>query len=204
MIKNIYEILKNILPAIIAGLFTLFITKYTYNRNKPLDKLEISYNRVYYPIFKIITNAPIDYDIDKTIDKCKIYFVKYDKYIDLNTKNLFRLLCTCTNETKKKSIYINFLNCIYDRNSYLRRKLGYLEPNIILSYKYAMPTEKSVVRIIIELIIVAISMMICNIFVDVFDMIFTISAAISISFLLFIICEIIVCVIRYLYYKIKK
>lgn len=204
MIKNFYEILKNILPAIIAGLFTLFITRYTYNRKKPLDKLEISYNRVYYPIFRITMDAHIDYDIDKAIDKCKIYFLKYDKYIDLSTKRLFESLCKCTNETKKKSIYINFRDYIYNRNFYLRRKLGYLEPNIIQSYKYSMPNEKSFVRIFIELIILYISVIACGIFINVSDTLLTISVSILIIFLLCFICEIILCALRYLYYKIKK
>lgn len=36
-----------ILPAIIAGFFTFYITKYTYSKNQPLDKLEIAYNNIY-------------------------------------------------------------------------------------------------------------------------------------------------------------
>lgn len=53
---TILELSKIILPAIITGLFTFFITKYTYNKNRPLDKMEIAYNRVYYPLYQIISD----------------------------------------------------------------------------------------------------------------------------------------------------
>ena len=44
----ILNLFKVILPAITTGLFTFFITKYTYNRNRPIDKIEIAYDRIYY------------------------------------------------------------------------------------------------------------------------------------------------------------
>lgn len=50
-IDIILELLKVVLPVVITGLFTFFVTKYTYSKNIPLDKLEITYNRVYYPIY---------------------------------------------------------------------------------------------------------------------------------------------------------
>lgn len=50
--ETLFEILKVILPAVITSLFTFFITKYTYNNNRPLDKIEMAYNRIYYPIYK--------------------------------------------------------------------------------------------------------------------------------------------------------
>ena len=52
-IELFIEFVKIILPVLITGIFTFLITKYTYHKNIPLDKLEISYNRIYYPIFCI-------------------------------------------------------------------------------------------------------------------------------------------------------
>lgn len=202
MIKNIYEILKIILPAIIAGLFTFFITKYTYSKNKPLDKLEIAYNRVYYPISRIIEN--VYPDKDKIIEKCKIYFLKYDKYIDDSTKKSFKSLCACTNKTEMKNLFLEFEFCIWEKCLYLRRKLGYLNSNALQSYKYSTPIERSYFRIIIELFIGCISMIVCIIFVNVYDIIFTISTIILSTFWLLAICEIVFCFLRKLYYKIKK
>ena len=49
--KILFEVLKVILPAIISGIFTFIVTKYTYNKNKPLDKLEIAYDKVYKTLF---------------------------------------------------------------------------------------------------------------------------------------------------------
>lgn len=52
--EKFMEIINTILPALITGVFTFIVTKYNYNKNVPLDKMEISYNRIYYPIYKII------------------------------------------------------------------------------------------------------------------------------------------------------
>lgn len=38
------EIMKIVLPTIVGGIFTFLITKYTYNKNVPLDKLKNLYN----------------------------------------------------------------------------------------------------------------------------------------------------------------
>lgn len=199
--KNLYEILKVVLPAIIAGLFTFLHGKYTYNKNIPLDKLEITYNRVYYPLYKIILN---NNDINTIINKSKIYFLKYAKYIDISTIRLFNSLCECDNKTKRKSIYQSLKDNIYNRNSYLRRRLGYLEPDFIQLYKYSTPSVKSLFRIIIGVCILYISLISCGITMNNLNTIFIISAAIFIVSILWIMCELIWCFLRFLYYKIRK
>lgn len=199
--KYLYEILKVILPAIIAGLFTFLHGKYTYNKNIPLDKLEITYNRVYYPLYKIILD---NNNIDDTINKSKIYFLKYAKYIDISTIRLFTSLSECNNKARKKGIYQSFKDNIYNKNSYLRRRLGYLEPDFFQLYKYSTPSAKSLFRIIIEVCIVYISLILCSITMNNLNKIFIISAAIFIVSVLWIICELIWCVLRFLYYKIRK
>ena len=54
--ESFIEILKIILPALITGIFTFIVTKYNYNKNVPLDNMKIAYNRIYYPLYKIINN----------------------------------------------------------------------------------------------------------------------------------------------------
>lgn len=48
------EIMKIVLPTIVGGIFTFLITKYTYNKNVPLDKLEIAYNHEFIVHLSII------------------------------------------------------------------------------------------------------------------------------------------------------
>jgi len=204
----IFEISKVILPAIITGLFTFLITKYTYSKNVPLDKLEISYNRIYYPLYRIMSDKNMGEDINKNInmviDKSKIYFIKYNKYIDIYTKRLFESLCKCTKETKRQAIYSDFILIIYDRNHYLRRKLGYLEPNVLQSCQYITFTEKSLFNVAIALCGVYVSIISCSITINRNDAIYNISKLIFVISITCMITQFIISFIRFLYYKIRK
>lgn len=202
--ETIFEILKVVLPAIITSLFTFFITKYTYNNNRPLDKMEIAYNRIYFPIYKIISDKNMSDDIDEVIKRSKSYFTKYDKYIDVSTKIIFGNLCNCNKVAKKKSIYQSFKDNIYNKNSYLRRRLGYLEPNFIQLYKYATSGSKSLFRITICLCLLYATLVLCGITMNISNMIFTASVAIFTVSFVWIICELLWCFLRFLYYKIRK
>lgn len=201
--KITFDILKVILPAITTGLFTFIITKYTYDKNRPLDKLEIAYNRVYYPIYKIISDKNLS--MEAGIDKINIYLLKYNKYADISTTRIFMSLYECKKETKKKLIYQNFKNNIFSKNSYLRRRLGYLESNFVEQYKYFMPSLKSLIRIVLEIYILYFVAVLNNIasnynkikFINALNYVF-------LFFLLLLIWEIMWCLIRTLYYKIRK
>lgn len=201
--KITFDILKVILPAITTGLFTFIITKYTYDKNRPLDKLEIAYNRVYYPIYKIISDKNLS--MEAGIDKINIYLLKYNKYADISTTRIFMSLYECKKETKKKLIYQNFKNNIFSKNSYLRRRLGYLESNFVEQYKYFMPSLKSLIRILLETYILYFVAVLNNIasnynkikFINALNYVF-------LFFLLLLIWEIMWCLIRTLYYKIRK
>lgn len=143
--ETIFEISKNILPVIIAGFFSFFVTKYTYNKNTPLEKMEFAYNRVYYPLYRYIRNNKDQNEnaIEETKKALKIYFEKYDKYIDYSTIKTFKSLCECNTKAKEKSAYQKFTDNVYNMNSYLRKRLGYLEPNIFQLFKY-VPIEDKV------------------------------------------------------------
>ena len=196
---SLFEILGNILPAIIAGLFTFFITKYTYNKNRPLDKLEIAYNRVYYPLYRLINNE--DDNTNLIIDKTKFYIDKYDKYIDRSTLRAFKILCKCNTEIKKKDAYQNFKNNIYNRNSYLRRRLGYLEPSFLQIYTYSSKSEKSTFRILMELCGFYIFMVIAA-YIKGESQLYCIYILLLIFVILII--ELVCKFIKFLYYKIRK
>ena len=198
--EKLFEILKEILPVIITGIFTFLVTKYTYNNDRPLDKLEITYNRIYYPLYKLIKDADIN-DISTIIDKTKNYINKYDKYVDKSTIKAFNSLCQCNTDTKKKEAFQIFKDNIYNRNSYLRRRLGYLEPSILQLYTYSSNSEKSTIRILIEMCVLYIS----TIFISITKgKIQVLCLSLSITFLVIFIIECICKVIMCLYYKLKK
>ena len=149
MINQILDVvteLDSLIGALIAGTFTFWVTKYNYHKDIPLDKYEIAYNRVYYPVYHLISSNK---DLSDVIKKSDLYFKKYMKYVDKSTIVSFRNLQK--NTTKEKS-YMNFRDNIYAMNSKLRRRLGYLEPDIFSMYKYSSPSDKRLVRIFLELL----------------------------------------------------
>lgn len=155
--ETFIEIIKVILPSIIAAISTFVITKYKYNKNVPLDKMEIAYNRIYYPIYKILNAEKNNSNnIEHVIMKITPYLMKYNKYVDSATLKAFRLL----KKFKDDSAFENFRNNIYNKNSFLRRRLGYLEPNLFQIYTYSSKNEKSTLRILIEFVIIYIAFMI--------------------------------------------
>lgn len=87
VMEIIIEVLKMVLAPFMTGFFGFLVAKYTYNRNIPLDKLEVAYNRIYYPLFRIISDK--NATMDEVIRKSEIYFEKYDKYVDISTKRSY-------------------------------------------------------------------------------------------------------------------
>lgn len=197
--ETLFKVLKVVLPALITGTFSFLITKYTYHRNIPLEKLEIAYNRVYYPLYNFIKKEP-KYD-DSIMDKIKLYFDKYNKYIDRSTMMTFNSLSKCNTDAKKEAAYQNFKNNIYNRNSYLRRRLGYLEPSFMQIYKYSSSSEKSTFRILIEMILVYMLLIVGAITKNKIQL-YCIIAFIAIAVILII--EILWRGMLFIYYKFRK
>lgn len=195
----LFEMLRVILPAIVAGMFTFLVTKYTYSRNIPLDNLRITYNRVYYPIYRIVKNDNID--IDTAIEKIKCYVKKYDKYVDRSTLRAFNYVYKCNTDAKKKNAYQNLKNNIYDKNSYLRRRLGYLEPNFIQMYIYFSDAEKSTFRILTEFCAIYLLVIITGMINGKIQSLF---AGGMIILIVILVIEIICKFAKFLYYKIRK
>lgn len=54
--KILLEIIKILLPAAVTGIFTFWATKYAYSKDVPLQKMEIAYNRIYYPLYNLLQN----------------------------------------------------------------------------------------------------------------------------------------------------
>ncbi len=82
------DFLQEILLAGITGIITFLITKYEYHRNVPLEKMEVAYNRIYFPLFQLIRNEK---DVSKIVKQSEQYFQKYNKYVDSSTLIAFSL-----------------------------------------------------------------------------------------------------------------
>lgn len=196
------EVFKMILPAIIAGIFTFLVTKYSYIKNRPLDKLEIAYNRVYYPIYNIISNKT--FSIDDVIVKSEKYITKYDKYVDISTKQLFFSIKKSKKQLNKKMLYKNFKNNIYYKNYYLRKNLGYLVSGYINLYNYSTPYTKSLFRLIIEFCILYLSFIVFYIIVTEIEneLLYNLSIDAFMISLFVIAFEMIWLFIKFIYYKV--
>lgn len=167
--EKLIDILEPILPSVITaivtaigtGLCTFLVTVYKYNKNIPLDKLEIAYNRVYYPINRAISEVKNRDDIDCFIKKIEIYFVKYKRYINDSTLYLFGDLCNKETKTEKRSAYNNFIENINDQCKYLRKRLGYLTSTTRQIFKYKDWYSKVENGLIIGSAIMAVLVIIC-------------------------------------------
>lgn len=139
-----FELLKSIIPPILTGIIGFAIAKI--NRNIPLDKLEITYNRVYYPIYKLLKEFDEVGEIDhvKLQTLYKLLKLKYDKYLSPGTKYLFN----CYDKSLEKNLidrdknYQKLHDNIVRTNGYIRCKLGYLTTNYYDALKIMPRVQK--------------------------------------------------------------
>lgn len=80
---------------------------------------------------------------------------KYNDYADRSTLHAFDLY----HKNRDKDSFINFKNNINNKYIYLRKRLGYLEPNLIQAYTYSSKNEKSVLRLVLECTVAYITML---------------------------------------------
>lgn len=150
VMDNFIEIAKIVTPVILTGIITFLITRYTYRINIPLDKLEKAYNKVYYPIYCLFYT---DKSTEYIIKKCKQYLEKYKKYVDKSTLMAFEILMkSYTDLEYDKSSYESFKINIFNMNSRLRKRLGYLVPNILDMYHYNTPARRYGLRMLLYML----------------------------------------------------
>lgn len=117
------EILKVLLPSIGTGIITFLITKYSLNRNQPLNNYNIAYNRIYYPLRTLLYNKASQSEVINDIEK---RVVKYHKYFNPTTIRLFQQYReTQSNNMPTKRIYEKLENDIVNNSYFLRRMLAY-------------------------------------------------------------------------------
>lgn len=160
--KVVESFATTIIPQIIlitlTGIITNILTKY-FNK-QPNDKLEITYNRIYYPLYRIIVENQNkkDYEIDyiKVRDELKKKMQCYNKYLDRTTIKAYEQFDEAINSKNKiriKNVYKNIVSeNIITYNNRLRKILGYLELNFFQVYKYSSTKSKFRFRCIIFII----------------------------------------------------
>ncbi len=130
------KILIVLVPTLVSSITTFYITRYSCYKNRSLDKLEIAYNRIYYPIYRILNEnkkAKLD-EYKEMMLKIQSYTNKYEKYFCTSTLTIIKRILTIKNK-KFLPLDISILrNDVYKNCLSLRRELGYLQPNIITSF----------------------------------------------------------------------
>lgn len=102
---NLINLLKNIASPIIAGSFAFLLAKYNYTK-RHTDKLEISYNHVYYPISKLLKQEK---DKVKILNSIKSIKRRYEKYFDRSTLSSIKMF----EENMGSKKYYNYLLMIF-------------------------------------------------------------------------------------------
>lgn len=145
--------------------------------------------------------------MDEVIRKSEIYFEKYDKYVDISTKRSYLQLRNCK-EVEKEALYQIFRDNIYDRHSFLRRRLGYLEPNFLKQYKYFTSTAKFEIRIAIMSLILNFAVIICVVTINNFGIVYHIFLFMGVLLFVFILLDsaryFISRLMKKIYYKMKR
>lgn len=80
MNEKFIDFFMTLAPTLLTSVTAFFVGRYNNFQDRPLDKMEIAYNRVYYPVYRIMREDSIK--ISTVIEKAKMYFCKYEKYID--------------------------------------------------------------------------------------------------------------------------
>lgn len=147
MNDTIFNIIKDLLPPIITGAITYLITKYAAGWRKPIDKIEIAYDRVYYPIFEFMKKAGSEKKYCDIVDFCNDKILEHKKYFSQRTivlvKNFER-----SNENTKEENYDLLYNNIRDWNVSCRKILGYPEEEFG-NYRYLTNISKMILALMV-------------------------------------------------------
>lgn len=143
---DVEKLLFEILPVVLTGIITFFVTRYTMSWNVPLDNMKISYNRVYYPLYKKIRDVKYEnVDHNELQNLMDNILLKYDKYISTSTMRTYKNYRKASNREKSisaKSEFNQFCENIISYNTKLRGKLGYVRAGYYDVYKSLPKIER--------------------------------------------------------------
>lgn len=178
------DILLDLLKITATAFFTFCITCYSIKYNRPSKNMEIAYNRIYYPITRIINDDSLDLSVK--VQRIQPYLEKYQKYANPSTLKSFRILYESLNDKKVlKTNYTLFTDNISFQCFKLRKILGYMNTNIFEVYSYSSNNQKYKFRLfafffVIYIIIFSVSLHILNV---------NIASGIVIAFILIILLD---------------
>ena len=120
------EIFGNIIVSIITASLTFIITRYEIFKKRPTNKLEISYNKFYYPA--LVWGEDLDFTYtayDNYVSQIKVRIKAYDKYVTEETKKLFSKLEESLVDHKDTVVaYEKFYKDIKRNNQKIRSEIG--------------------------------------------------------------------------------
>lgn len=136
--ETVQRVFLDLLPLIVSNLFTFYLTKYTWHKNRPIDKAEIAYNRIYYPLYCFVRNQKFkEIDQEQFQKKINYIFMKYDKYLNSITRytyheyeKIYKRAFSKQNRIVKNR-YKLFQRNIFKTSEALRIQLGYPQANFL-------------------------------------------------------------------------
>lgn len=150
------DLLTELLPVLATGIITFLVTKYTMSWNVPLDNMKISYNRVYYPLIRVMRNTTYKTVNHQELQQLMNYLLlKYDKYISSSTKRTYDNYLKVFNQNSKTNIkteYMQFYDDVNLFNSKLRGKLGYVRANNFENFKSLSKSEQRIFKLSVTLL----------------------------------------------------
>lgn len=193
----IIKFIAQVFPAFISSALTYIATIKSSKNNFPLNNMNFSYNKIYYPIFTMIQNEK--FITDTQINKIAKILNKHKKYADLFTLHLFKALQSAKNERLQNSEYNRFKNHIIDKNYSLRKLLGYPTSNFFHTYLYSPYQLQYLFRLCFYFIFVYILAIISSMVKNAAFKNYTIYLLLLILLLLFF--DSIIQLVKFLYYK---
>lgn len=166
--ETVQRVFLDLLPLIVSNLFTFYLTKYTWHKNRPLDKAEIAYNRIYYPLYCFVRNQKFkEIDQEQFQKKITYIFMKYDKYLNSITRytyheyeKIYKRAFSKQNRMIKNR-YKLFRRNIIKTSEALRIQLGYPQANffdcLIYFFKEDLLLASSTICYLLFVVLVKIS-----------------------------------------------
>lgn len=89
MIIDIASIINLVMPILLTGFITFLISRYSYNRSRPLNNYKFAYDNVYYPIL-VMMKKQDSFSERQFIAQIDYVLTKNYKYIDRGTLLIFK------------------------------------------------------------------------------------------------------------------